>query len=190
MRVAIPPSRPGLAWPVLRFAAAGVCLAASLHGCGGDSDTPTDPSPPTAVTIEMTSPSSGGAAVIPPTYPYNQIGGVVMPKGSAVITVRTALSLANASSFAQLSIFLVSNASGTEYCAENAPDSPTWRNLPAGWTTNYTVTGFQVFRVPCTVIGVRAILHSRDDPHAGGPPRPEQIIAETTLPVSIQIRLQ
>src|SRR4029077_10553858 len=119
-------------------------------GCG-TSDTVTEPSPTTAVTIEAASPSSG-VLVIPATYPYHEIGGVVLPKDSAVISVRTTVTLANASSFGQLSIYLNTNASGSEYCGQNSPDSPTWRNLPAGWTTTSTVTGFQVlYRAPCTV---------------------------------------
>ena len=140
--------------------------------------------------IEATSPSSSVTLVIPATYVYNEIGVVVLPKGSGLISVRGILVSARPAAFAQLSVYLLTSASGTEYCGQNLPDSPTWRPLPTGWTTTFTVSGFQVFRAPCAVRGIRVILHARDNPNLGIPPQPEEIIAEATLPVSFQISMQ
>jgi hypothetical protein len=73
------------------------------------------------------------------------------------------------------------------YCGQNLPDSPTWTLLPSGWTTTYAVTGFQVFRLPCAVSGVRAMLHTR---RSGllTPPTPSETIAEAMVTARFQIR--
>jgi len=76
---------------------------------------------------------------------------------------------------------------GCPICGENGPDSPTWSFLPSGWTENYTVTGFRVFRLPCDVTGIRAMLHMRNNGLVG-PPIASETIAEATMPVSYQIR--
>jgi len=167
--------------------AAAFCLAGSILGCGS----PAAPDPPVAtrVVVEAASPASGGAAVVPSTYPYFELGGVVLPPQSGLISVRAALSTAREVPFGQLNVYLLTGGTNTEYCGQNLPDAPTWRSLPAGWSTTFTVTGFQVFRVPCTVTGLRVMFHTR----GGGlaiPPQPAETIAEATFPVNFQISLQ
>ena len=85
--------------------------------------------------------------------------------------------------WAQLNVYLLS---GSDYCGQNLPDSPTWGSLPAGWTDSYTVTGFQVYRVPCDVTGIRAMLHARNNGLLT-PPLPSETIAETTASTSFRI---
>jgi hypothetical protein len=51
-----------------------------------------------------------------------------------------------------------------------------------------TVTGFQVFTLPCEVTGLRAILNTREDLHQGGVPPTSLIVADTTLPVVYHLR--
>ncbi|PYQ15109.1 MAG: hypothetical protein DMF80_10700, partial [Acidobacteria bacterium] len=63
----------------------------------------------------------------------------------------------------------------------------TWSFLTPGWTTTFTVTGFQVFRLPCEVTGIRAMLHMRNNGSLT-PPTPSETIAEATFPMSFQIR--
>jgi hypothetical protein len=55
-----------------------------------------------------------------------------------------------------------------------------------GETVTYTVTGFQVFRLPCEVTGIRAIFNTREDIHLGG--SHQQIAAEATLPAVYHLR--
>jgi hypothetical protein len=53
-----------------------------------------------------------------------------------------------------------------------------------------TVTGFQVFRLPCEVTGIRAVFNTRDDLSLGGLPPANQIIADSTLAVIYHLRQQ
>lgn len=95
----------------------------------------------------------------------------------AIQTIREA-------SFAELYVFL--RTADGEYCGQNLPDKPTWQPLRPALPEEVTITGFQVFRVPCDVVGLRAMLHTR----IGGqlfPPPPAQTIAETTVPISFRI---
>lgn len=180
-----PPEYPSC---VLRFpAAAALCLAASSLSCGSPS-TP-DPSVSSRVVVEAASPSSGGAVIVPSIYPYFDLGGVVLPPQSGLISVRANLSTASAVEYGQLNVYLLTGGTNTEYCGQNLPDSPTWRLLPAGWSSTVTVTGFQVFRVPCTVTGMRVMFHTRGG-GLGIPPQPTETIAEATFPVNFQITLQ
>jgi len=163
-----------------------ICLSSILAACG--SDTPTEPSATSRVSVEAATASSG-TVVIPATYVYNEIGGVVLPPQSGLMSVRANLSSGRAADYAQLNVYLLTGGTNTEYCGQNLPDSPTWRSIPAGWSTTVTVTGFQVFRVPCTVTGMRVMLHTRGG-GLGPPPTAGETIAEATFPVSFQIRLQ
>lgn len=70
---------------------------------------------------------------------------------------------------------------------QNTPDSPTWSFLASGWTTTYAAAGFRVYRLPCEVTGIHAMLHMRNDGLLI-PPTSSETIAEATLPVSYQIR--
>ena len=83
--------------------------------------------------------------------------------------------------------YLLTGGTSTEYCGENGPDGPTWSFLTPGWTTTYTVTGFRVYRLPCEVTGIRAMLHMRNNGLII-PPTPSETIAEATLTESLHIR--
>ena len=155
-------------------------------GCGGSATSPAAPAN-SSVVISATSPSSGGTVVVPPQYPHYELGGVVLPRESGLISVSLSISSAREVPFGQMNVYLLTGAQGSDYCGQNLPDSPTWQSLPPGWTTTHTVSGFQVYRLPCAVTGVRAIFHTRNS-GALLPPTAAETIAEATLPVSIQIR--
>ena len=55
-------------------------------------------------------------------------------------------------------------------------------------TITYTVTGFQVFSLPCEVTGIRAIFSTREDTHLGGFPPANSIVGDTTFPVVYHLR--
>jgi len=166
--------------------AALLCLAlnSSLSGCGSDSTSPTPLAD--SVTITGASPTAG-TVVIPATYHYNEIGGVILPPQSGLMSVSVTMSLANATPYGQLNVYLLTGTGNADYCGQNLPDSPVWTSMTAGWTTSFTVTGFQVFRLPCTVTGFRVMFHRRNS-GALTPTSPAETIAEATMPVSFQIR--
>jgi hypothetical protein len=159
-----------------------IVLGLVASGCG---DSPTTPeSQASRIVITAVSPPSGNTVVVPAQYPYNVPGGAVLPPDSGLISVSLSLRSAHEVPWAQLNVYLLS---GSDYCGQNLPDSPTWGFLPAGWTTTVTVTGFQVYRLPCDVTGVRAMLHTRNN-GALSPPTTAETIAESTLPASFLIR--
>ena len=90
--------------------------------------------------------------------------------------------------FAELNVFLVTapddqcppGSYRSCSCGDNIPDSPTWRPFRKGQTVTYTVTGFQVVP-PCDVIGIRAVLHTRENGPNWYPPMPSETEAEATL---------
>ena len=164
-----------------------IALGLLAYGCGG-SASPTAPTPVTSsVVIAAASPASGSTIVVPEQYPYIVPGGVVIPPGSGLISVRVSMTSAHDVPWARLSVYLLTGGTSTEYCGENGPDGPNWSFLKSGWTTTYTVTGFRVYRLPCEVTGIRAMLQMRNYGLLI-PPTPSETIAEATLPGSLQIR--
>jgi hypothetical protein len=160
-----------------------LALILLLAACG--SDDPTAPGT-NAVTVTDVSPSSGTTLAVPERFPYNALGGVVLPPGSGVMSARVTMTVARDVPYAQLNVYLLTGPGANEYCGQNLPDSPTWQSLPAGWTSTVTITGFQVFRLPCEVTGLRAMLHTRNGGLAT-PPTAEQTIAEATAPASFRL---
>ncbi len=158
-----------------------VCLGMLAWGCG---HSPSAPEVQTRLTITAVSPPSGSTVVIPPQYPFNAIGGVVLPPQSGLVSVTVSLEIAHDVPWAQLYVYLLS---GSDYCGQNLPDAPTWGFLPKGWATTYTVTGFQVYNLPCNVTGVQAFFHTRNN-GALGPPTAAETIAQGTAPAGFQIR--
>jgi hypothetical protein len=158
-----------------------VCLGLLAGGCG---DSPTAPEAQTILVVDAVSPSPGSTVVVPAEYPFNAIGGVILPPGSGLTSVAVSLRIAHDVPWAQLYVYLLS---GDDYCGQNLPDAPTWGFLPRGWQTTYTVTGFQVYRLPCDVTGVRAFFHTRNNGLLI-PPTPAETIAEATAPARFQIR--
>lgn len=156
-------------------------------GCSG-SVCPAAPTPAnSSLLITAASPASGSTIVVPEQYPYIVPGGVVIPPGSGLISVSVSMSSAHAVPWAQLSVYLLTGDQRLDYCGQNGPDAPTWSFLTPGWSTTYTVTGFRVYRLPCDVTGIRAMLHQRNNGLLI-PPTPSETIAEATLSKSIQIR--
>jgi len=165
-----------------------LALALLAWGCGRSS--PSTPSIPvkSSVVFRTVAPASGSVVVVPPEYPFYVPGGVVIPPGSGLISVDLSLTSAHDVPWAQLNVYLLTNEPGLGgYCGQNPNDSPTWQFLTPGWQTHVTVTGFRVYRLPCDVTGIRAMLHMRNN-GSYTPPIPSETIAEATFPVSFQIR--
>ena len=156
-------------------------LGLLAFGCG---HSPSTPEPQTSIVVTAVSPPSGGTVVVPAQYPVNVIGGVVLPPQSGLISVSLSLQIAHDVPWGQLYVYL---RSGSNYCGQNLPDAPTWGFLPAGWTTTYTVTGFQVYSLPCDVTGVQVFFHTRNNGSLE-PPTSAETIAEATAAASFVIR--
>jgi hypothetical protein len=150
-------------------------------------DDATGPSARTTIVAGMNPTQSGVVSLSPTAYPYIVPGGVLLLPGSNLVKVDVTTTLDHAEPYAQLYVFLLTADGG--YCGQNHPDAPEFFDLPAGFTERRTVTGFSVFRLPCEVTGVRAVLHRRRaSTGLLGPPPPDQVIVETTVPAQLLIR--
>lgn len=154
-----------------------------LTGCDGEASRPSSDS----LALSVAAPANGATVVVPEQYPYDLPGGVVLPPGSGLVSIRVQMAAAHDVPWAQLNLYLLTGGTTTDYCGQNLPDSPTWQFLTPGWAVGYTVTGFQVYRLPCDVTGVRAMLHMRNN-GALAPPTASETIAEATVPAAFQLR--
>jgi hypothetical protein len=153
----------------------------ALVGCDA-----TSPTGVTRVDVGAVTPTRGTLQV-PRTYPYIIPGGVLLPKGSGLISVAVTMTTPRETP-ARLNVYLLTGPDPSrDYCGQNSPDSPVWTALPRG-TTRFEVTGFRVSRLPCVVTGVRVMVHTRPDNGLLIPPTPGETLAETTVPVSYEIR--
>jgi hypothetical protein len=159
-------------------ALAGMLAAA---GCSDD-NMPTQPSATASVAISSTNPAPGSTLT-----PIGTPPGAFFERGSGAFGVTISVTGGAELPFAQLAVFLMT-ADPTSPCGQNNPDWPNWKPFASGQMVTYTVTGFQVFRLPCEVTGIRAIFNTRDDLNVGGFPPASQIVADTTLPVVYHLR--
>jgi hypothetical protein len=160
-------------------------LALLASACGSVTG-PDDP-PVNRVTFAGTVPRTDSTLIVPAEWPYIIPGGVVIPRGSGFLPVGLTVASGRDVPWARLSVYLLTGDTTTSICGQNDPDAPTWGGLPAGWSTTYTVTGFRVYRLPCEVTGIRAVLHTRNNGLLT-PPLPSEIVAEAVLPVRLHLR--
>lgn len=161
-----------------------LCLALLAVGCGDD-DGPTGPSRTGSIEFRQVSPPSGTTITVSQGSPP----GAFIPRGSGQLTIPLVIRSPREAPWAQLNVYLMAATppGPDSYCGQNLPDSPTWGPFPPWQFVQYTVTGFQIYRLPCDVISIRAMLHLRQ----GGlliPPNPSETLAEGTLPISFQLR--
>ena len=124
-----------------------------------------------AVTQE---PLAGSTIVVPVGTPP----GAFFVRGTNQFPVTVAFSSSAEHAFARLNVYLMT---GDISCGQNLPDSPTWSPFPKGQSVTYTVTGFQVFSLPCNVTAIRAVLQTRTDVHNNAPPLASEIVADATM---------
>jgi hypothetical protein len=153
-------------------------LILGVAGCGGQAG------PSFISKVEIGQPTPGAGATI---QTVGTTPGAFINKNSGLLAIPITIVSNREVSFAELNVYLLTNEPGTEYCGQNLPDMPMWGPYKRGQVERLTITGFQVFRLPCQVVGIRAMFHNR----IGGvltPPRPDQTLAEATLPVNYTIR--
>jgi len=155
-----------------------VCLATlSLTMAAACSDSPTTPSSASGITFGQPSPASGSTIVISGGAP----GGFFISKGSGQLSVPVTLRSTREVPWAILYVYLM--RSGTDYCGQNLPDTPAWGPFPANQSISFTVSGFQVSQLPCTVVALHAMLHTRNNGLLT-PPTASETVIEATFPVS------
>ncbi len=140
-------------------------------------ESPTTPSNASGVRFGQPAPASGSTVVVSEGAPP----GAFINRGSGRLSIPVTLRSPREVPWAQLYVFLIT--SGTSYCGMNLPDTPTWGPFPANQDISFTVTGFQVFQLPCTVTAVRAMLHIRNNGLLT-PPTASETVIEATLPVN------
>ena len=158
---------------------------AALFAAGGCNESPTAPAS-NALSISSVSPAANTTTNLS-QYRFFVPGGLVIPPGSGPLSVRVELSVADRIPWAQLSVYLLTGGTQNEYCGQNTPDAPTWQFLKPRWSTSHTVTGFRVYRLPCDVTGIRAILHMRNNGNLM-PATGADVIAEAVLPTTLYLR--
>ena len=157
---------------------AAVFLTLLVVAC--DDDSPTAPSGPSSMTFGAIAPAAGGSVTT-----TGQLPGAMIVRGSGQVSIPITVSVRRELPWAQLSVYLMT-ADGT-YCGQNMPDAPTWGPYRANSTATVTITGFQVFRLPCAVTGVKAYLHTRNNGLLI-PPTESETAAEGSTTASFTIR--
>jgi hypothetical protein len=160
-----------------------VCLwvaAVSLAACSGCStSSPSDVS--SGISLTEMLPATGSNIRITQGSPP----GAFITRGSGQLSVRMSLRWSREVDYAQLYLYLYT-ADGS-YCGQNLPDTPAWGPFPANKTMDVTVSAFQVFRIPCDVTAIRAMLHVRNNGLLI-PPTPAETVADATFPANYAIR--
>jgi len=158
-----------------------MCIMVLVSACGGDA--PTAPSGTGTITFRQVMPSSGGTMAISEGTPP----GAFIVRGSGQLSIAMRVQSARNADWAQLNVYLLTENTTDTYCGQNLPDSPAWGPWVGRRDVQVTVTGFQIYRLPCDVTGIRAMLHVRQ----GGlliPPTATHTLAEGILPVTYYLR--
>jgi hypothetical protein len=168
--------------PALRWAACACLMMTVLAaGCRNTATVLSGPSSGSpSIAFTQVSPASGSTISTTGSPP-----GAFIQRGSGKLSVGLVIQSADPIPYAELRVYLLTNdASG--YCGQNLPDAPVWTALGAGAKLEVTITGFQVYRLPCDVTGLRAMLTVFTND--GRPPAASQTLAEATYPVTYQLR--
>jgi hypothetical protein len=156
-------------------------VLATLLVVACDEKPPTAPSVTEArLTIGAIAPASGGSVTATGSLP-----GAFLARGSGLVSIPITMSAGRELPWAQLSVYLMT--SDTEYCGQNMPDAPTYGPFRATETVTVTISGFQVFRLPCQVVAVRAYLHTRNSGLLV-PPNASETAAQGLATASFTIR--
>jgi hypothetical protein len=153
-----------------------LCVAALAPACGGDTPTAPSGTGPGTITFREIAPPSGSSIVVSRGAPP----GAFIDRGSGQLSITMDITRTRAADFGQLDVHLLSDDPPGSSCGSNLPDGPTWSPWTGRGITRITVSGFQIFRLPCDVIGIRAILHLGPRPLSLSSPLlvPSRILAD------------
>lgn len=158
-------------------------IAMSASACGGS---PTQPLT-TAMTINSVTPPSGSTLTIPPQYVLYPAGGLSIGPGDGLLSANITIRVSHDVPWAQLNVYMQTDASSLGYCGQNVNDSPTWQFITPGWATTVNITGFRIYQMPCNITGFRAMLHMRNNGNLT-PPSPSETVVESTFPISLRVQ--
>jgi hypothetical protein len=144
-------------------------------------ESPTTPSNASGITFGQPAPASGSTIAVSEGSPP----GAFINRSSGKLSVPLTLRSPREVPWAILYVYLI--RSGTQYCGQNLPDTPAWGPFPANQSISVTVSGFQVFQLPCTVVALRAMLHTRNNGLLT-PPTGSETVIEATFPVNYVIQ--
>ena len=155
-----------------------VALAALFCGTCSDSAGPSTLQP--TLVISPPSPPAGSTIQVTGTAP-----GAFIPRGSGKLSVPISVTVGRDLPWAQMYVYLMTGPNANDYCGQNLPDAPTWTPFPKGQMATMTITGFQVFRLPCEVTSLAVYLHT----HNGNfpPPLPVDTVASASLAVNYHL---
>jgi hypothetical protein len=166
--------------PFGRFLLLLTCVSATflITACSRND---TEPTPVSSITIGQPTPAAGAVIQTTGTLP-----GAFITRGSGQLSIPMTVTSGREVPWAQLYVYLLTNNT-SGYCGQNLPDAPTWGPFAKGQTVSVSISGFQVFQLPCQVTGVRAMLHTRNTGLLT-PPISSETVAEATMAVSYTIR--
>ena len=161
-----------------RTTLAWMLAAALLPACGDDS--PTAPTGISTIMFRQVTPPTGSSIVVARGTPP----GAFIDRNSGQLSITMDITGTREADFAQLDVYLLSENPPGSSCGQNLPDGPTWGPWTGRGITRVTVSGFQVFRLPCEVTGIRAILHLGPGPRSLPlAPPPSRMLADGTFPI-------
>jgi len=164
-----------------RKALACVCAVALIPACGEDA--PTAPSGIGTIAFRQLTPPSDSAIVVSTGTPP----GAFIVRESGQLSITMDIRGTRDADFAVLDVHLLAENPPGSNCGQNLPDAPTWGPWIGRRVVRVTVSGFQIYRLPCDVTGIRAIVHL--GPRSLGIlPLPTQTLADGTLPVVYHLR--
>ena len=153
--------------------------------CGSSSTAPSDAVPSS---LQIASPSPAIGSTIHVTV--GAAPWFFIPRGSGQISIPITVTSNRQLAWAQVFVYLMTSDNPDSYCGQNLPDAPGWEPLAKGQTASVTITGFQVYRLPCDVTAIRAYLTTRDTRRGGllSPPTADETVASGVLAASYQLR--
>jgi hypothetical protein len=154
-------------------------LAALICAACSDSSGPSTLQP--NLVISPPSPPAGSTIQVTGTVP-----GAFITRGSGKLSVPISVTAGREVPWAQLNVYLMTGPSANDYCGQNLPDAPTWAPFSKGQMATMTITGFQVFRLPCEVTGLAVYLHTRNTGNLT-PPISTDTVASGTLAVNYHL---
>lgn len=162
-----------------------VPVVALLAVSCGSTTTPTD-SATSALQILSPSPTTGSTIHVT----VGAAPGLFIVRGSGQISIPITVTADRQLPWAQLFVYLMTSDDPQSYCGQNLPDTPGWEPFAKGQTTSLSITGFQIFRLPCDVTAIRAYLTTRDTRHGGllSPPTPNETVASSAVTATYQLR--
>lgn len=112
--------------------------------------------------------------------------GAFIDRGSGKLSIPITVEAGADESVARLFVYLKDESGVT--CGQNLPDTPDFAPLEKGEVHTFTVTGFQIYRLPCEVFSIRAVLHRRASVNLNTEITPTELIAEATLTARYSVR--